>query len=110
MTLTRSTELIAPRAIEWLANEQTGMYTCEELRDIALNGCARMAPNKLAYYHDTWDFFLQFEDEVEDYFYDKYGDAWLDKFAKHSTSVRGMVNHMVWTFVDALAKEITGIK
>jgi hypothetical protein len=52
-----------------------------------------MAPNKLAYYSDTWDFFLQFEDEVEDYFYDKYGDTWLDKFAKHSTSVRGMINH-----------------
>jgi len=110
MTLTRSTELIAPRAIEWLANEQTGMYTREELQDIALRGCMRMAPDKLAYYHDTWEFFLQFEDEIEDYFYGKYGTAWLDRFSKNSTSVRGMVNHMVWTFVDALAKEITGIK
>ena len=110
MTLTRTTEIIAPRAVEYLSGKESGLFTYEDLQDIALRGCACMAPNKLAYYSDTWDFFLQFEDEVEDYFYDKYGDTWLDKFAKHSTSVRGMVNHMVWTFVDSIAKEITGIK
>jgi hypothetical protein len=110
MTLTRTTEIIAPRAVEYLSDEESGLFTYEDLQDIALRSCTRMAPNKLTYYSDTWDFFLQFEDEVEDYFYDKYGDTWLDKFAKHSTSVRGMVNHMVWTFVDSIAKEITGIK
>ena len=110
MALTRSTQIVAPRALEYLTDEESGLLTYEQLQDIARHGCARMAPNKLAYYHDTWDFFLQFEDEVEDYFYDKYGIEWLDKFAKHSTSVRGMVNHMVWTFVDSIAKEITGIK
>ena len=109
MTLTRSTELIAPRAIEYLSGD-AGLFDYEELQDIALRSCARMAPNKLAYYNDTWQFFIDFEDEIEDFFYDKYGDAWLARFAKNGTSVRGMVNHMVWTFVDALAKEITGIK
>ena len=110
MTLTRTTEIIAPRAVEYLSGKESGLFTYEELQDIALRSCARMAPDKLAYYSDTWDFFLQFEDEVEDYFYDKYGDTWLDKFSNNSTSVRGMVNHMVWTFVDSIAKEITGIK
>lgn len=110
MTLTRNTEIIAPRAVEYLSGEESGLFTYEDLQDIALRGCACMAPYKLAYYHDTWDFFIEFEDEVEDFFYDKYGDAWLDKFSNTSTSVRGMVNHMVWIFVDSIAKEITGIK
>lgn len=97
-------------AVEYLISEDTGLLTFEELQDIARHGCAACAPNKLAYYHETWEFFIKFEDDVEDYFYDKYGDTWLERFAKNSTSVRGMVNHMVWTFVNQIAQEVTGIK
>ena len=110
MNLSQSTQLTASHAVEYLINEENGLLTFEDLQDIARKGCAACAPNGLTYYHETWDFFIKFEDDVEDYFYNKYGDAWLERFAKNSTSVRGMVNHMVWTFVNQVAQEVTGIK
>jgi hypothetical protein len=36
MTLTRTTEIIAPRAVEYLSGEESGLFTYEDLQDIAL--------------------------------------------------------------------------
>lgn len=102
---TSTVHLIAPKAIEHL----TTLLTESQRQDVASYGVQRVAPNMLTYYHETWEFFNKFEDEIEDYFYDKYGQNWLAKFAGSSTSVRGMVNHMVWSFVNQICKELTGI-
>ena len=102
---TSTVHLIAPKAIEHL----TTLLTESQRQDVASYGVQRVAPDTLTYYHETWEFFNKFEDEIEDYFYDKYGQNWLAKFAGRSTSVRGMVNHMVWTFVNQICKELTDI-
>jgi len=105
--MTNRTQLTESRAVDYLINEDTGLLTYEELQDIARHGCAACAPDKLAYYKDTWEFFFKFEEDVDDYFYNKYGISWVERFAKNTTSVGGMINKIVWTYVNQIAKEVT---
>ena len=82
-------------------------YDIDTLRAIAEHGCASGIAHDHIYYQQTWDFFLKYEDDIEDYFHDMLGDAWMFKLRfMDSTSVRGYVNNLVWAYVEYIANQI----
>jgi len=83
------------------------VYTLDELKDIAEHGCSTGVAHAHIYYTETWEFFLQFEDEVEDLLFSVYGEDYLTYFSKDGvTSVRQLVNDMVWSYLSLVAQDI----
>jgi len=87
-------------------------YDMDTLREIAEYGCASGIAHDHIYYHQTWDFFLTYEDDIEDYFHDMLGAEWMSElgFMNYkccaSSSVREYVNNLVWAYVECIANQI----
>jgi hypothetical protein len=82
-------------------------YDMDTLREITNNGCASGIAHDHIYYQQTWDFFLTYEDDIEDYFFNMLGDEWMFKLGfMDSTSVREYVNNLVWSYVECIANQI----
>ena len=77
-------------------------YDALEREDIANYGCASGTAYAHIYYQQTWEYFLKFEDEIEDYFYDMLGDDYIADLTAGETSIRGIVNKLVWAFVESV--------
>lgn len=83
-------------------------YEYEELKDIAEQGCANVAPGGLIYYHETTAIYDKFSDEL----HDKLGE-WMnaigetpDFIAKELGNATGFKNAMVWFVAEQYANEI----
>ena len=82
-------------------------YDIDTLREIAEYGCASGIAHDHIYYTQTWDFFLKYEDDIEDYFFNMLGDEWMSELGfMDSTSVREYINNLVWTYVESIAYQI----
>ena len=82
-------------------------YDIDILRAIAEHGCASGIARDHIYYHQTWDFFLKYEDDIEEYFHDMLGYEWMSELGfMDSTSVREYVNKLVWSYVECIANQI----
>jgi len=82
-------------------------YDIDTLRAIAEHGCASGIAHDHIYYQQTWDFFLKYEDDIEDYFHAILGDEWMSELGfMDSTSVREYVNNLVWAYVEYIADQI----
>ncbi len=81
-------------------------YDVGTLREIANHGCASGAAHDHIYYKQTWDFFLTYEDDIEDYLFDMYGDDWLEVFARETTSIVEQVNLIVWSYITGIASDL----
>jgi len=82
-------------------------YDIDTLREIAEYGCASGIAHDHIYYQQTWDFFLKYEDDIEDYFFNMLGDEWMSELGfMDSTSVREYVNNLVWSYVECIANQI----
>jgi hypothetical protein len=82
-------------------------YDSDTLREMAEYGCASGIAHDHIYSHQTWDFFLIYEDDIEDYFHDMLGDEWMSELGfMDSTSVREYVNKLVWSYVECIANQI----
>ena len=77
-------------------------YDKSEREEIAEHGCASGCAHSHIYYQQTWEYFLQFEDQIEDYFYDLLGDNWMYDLSRTDNSVRGLVNTIVWSFIESV--------
>jgi hypothetical protein len=83
------------------------VYTLEELKDIVEHGCSTGLAHAHIYYNQTWEFFQQFEDEVEDELYSVFGEEYVTYFANDGvTSIRQLVNNMVWGYIELVAQDI----
>ena len=82
-------------------------YDMSTLREIAEYGCVSGIAHDHIYYQQTWDFFLKYEDDIEDYFFNMLSDEWMSVFGcMGSTSVREYVNNLVWSYVECIANQI----
>ena len=82
-------------------------YDIDTLREIAEYGCSAGIAHDHIYSHQTWDFFLTYEDDIEDYFFNMLGEEWMSVFGcMGSTSVREYVNNLVWSYVECIANQI----
>ena len=82
-------------------------YDMSTLREIAEYGCVSGIAHDHIYYTQTWDFFLKYEDDIEDYFHAMLGDEWMSELGfMDSSSVRQYVNKLVWSYVECIANQI----
>ena len=74
----------------------------EECKDIQEHGCASCAPYGFIYYHETRKFFNEYEEELEDYFYEIFGDDWMKQFVADKTVTDTMTfkNYCVWVMIE----------
>ena len=78
-------------------------YDLEQLRDIAEHGCASGCARDHIYYDETNAFYDVYEDEINDYAEDCFGDEFLSIFAKDS--IHSLKNNIVWFFVESIAQD-----
>jgi len=82
-------------------------YDIDTLREIAEYGCESGIAHDHIYYQQTWDFWLKYEDDIEDYFFNMLGDEWMSELGfMDSSSVRQYVNKLVWSYVECIANQI----
>ena len=74
----------------------------EECADIQRHGCASCAPSGFIYYYETRKFFNEYEEELEDYFYEIFGDDWMKQFVndKTVTDTATFKNYCVWLMIE----------
>ena len=108
MTMTTTTTFAPSPTMQTPAVDSIkASYDIDTLLEIANNGCASGIARDHIYYHQTWDFFLKYEDDIEDYFHDILGDEWMSELGfMDSTSVRQYVNNLVWAYVEYIADQI----
>ena len=86
-------------------DEILSTYDMDQLRDIAQYGCQSGCASSHIYYGETEAFFDQHQDEIESFFFDIYGDSYLEQFAKDVASMQGLKNNLTWAFIEAIAQE-----
>lgn len=77
-------------------------YDARERQEIAEYGCSSGIAHQHIYYQQTWEYFQKFEDQIEDYFFDLLGDNWMYDLSRDDNSVRGLVNTIVWSFIESV--------
>ena len=80
-------------------------YDLEQLKDIAEHGCVSGCAREHIYYTETSAFFDKFEDEIEEYMLDNFGDDFMITSAQGCQSITDMKNKIVWTFIELVAQE-----
>ena len=83
------------------------IYSLEELRTIAENGCISGAAHSHIYYNQSFEFFIRHEDEIEEFFYNIYGEDWLSNFTSNQDSYRKSINSTVWAYIESVAQNYT---
>ena len=82
-------------------------YDMATLREIAEHGCESGIAHDHIYYQQTWDFFLTYEDDIEDYFFNMLGDEWMNELGLcKAESARQLINNLVWVYVECIANQI----
>ena len=74
----------------------------ELCKDIQEHGCASCAPSGFIYYYETRKFFNEYEEELEEYFYEIFGDDWMEQFvsSKNVTDTATFKNYCVWLMIE----------
>ncbi len=72
----------------------------QECKEISEHGCASCAPHGFIYYYETRKFFLEHEDEIEDYLETIYGDELLPALIKDNQTISTLMNAMVWLVIE----------
>ena len=80
-------------------------YDLEQLSDIAEHGCASGCASEHIYYTQTSEFFDKFEDEIEDYMLDNFGDDFMHEVTIGCQSLTEIKNKLTWTFIELVAQE-----
>ena len=75
---------------------------CEsEMRDICTYGMSSGFADFI-YHGENLQFFHEFQDEIEDYYYDIYGPKWLELSGLYKAeSIDELLVQMVWGFVES---------
>ena len=84
-----------PTLQETLAKRFTELDECQDIVNHGIDG----GFNGFIYTYELNEFFTEFESEIEDHFYDIYGDEWLSHVASYTTArtMDELRTHMVWT-------------
>ena len=76
-------------------------YDLQDLKTIAEHGCASGCAFDHIYYSETSEFYDKYEDEINAYAEDCFGDEFLATFAVDN--VGSLINNLVWFFVESVA-------
>ena len=71
----------------------------DEVMDISTHG-ANTGVSGFTYTWEINEFFNEFEDEIENYYYEIFGDSWLNELSHSITSLDELRAKMVWGLVE----------
>ena len=72
----------------------------DEMMDIAEHGCMS-GFDGFIYTYEINEFFNEFESEIENYYYEIFGDSWMiDSNAAECDSMDSMRAHLVWGLIE----------
>ena len=72
-----------------------------EMKDIATYGMSSGFADFI-YNGENIEFFNEFQDEIEDLYYNTYGEGWLeDSGLSQASSIDELITNMVWGFVES---------
>ena len=80
----------------------------DEIIDVANYGCSG-GVSGFIYYHETNEFFDDFEDDIEDVCFDVLGDDYPAQLAKCEDSIQGLKNKMVWFVVETYCSRLVDL-
>ena len=80
-----------------------GMYTEEELYDIAYHGCASGCAHSHIYTSDCVEFFDEYEYQITDYIEEQLGYDSAYELTTECSSIDHVKNHLVWIFIELVA-------
>ena len=83
----------------------TELYDSETLADIAEYGCVSGVASSHIYYTQTTEFFDKFEDEIEDYMLDNFGDDFMHEVTIGCQSLTEIKNKLTWCFIELVAQD-----
>ena len=71
----------------------------DECHDVATHG-ADTGVSNFTYTWEINEFFNEFEDELQDYYYEIFGDTWLTDMSYGITSLNELRAKMVWGLIE----------
>ena len=71
-----------------------------EMEDIASHG-ANTGVSGFTYTWEINEFFNEFEDEIQDYYYEIFGDSWLTELSHSITSLNELRAKMSWGLIES---------
>ena len=80
-------------------------YDSEELSDIANHGCASGCASSHIYYTETSEFFDKYEEDVNDYLRDIFGENFMFELISDCHDMTDMKNKLVWVFIELVASD-----
>ena len=80
-------------------------YDSEDLINIAEHGCVQGCASSHIYYTQTSSFYDKYEEEVNDYLRDIYGDDFMFHLVTDCHDLTDMKNKLTWSFIELVAQE-----
>ena len=71
----------------------------DEVQDIVDHGIMS-GYHGFIYTHELNEFFHEFEDDIENYFWELFGDNWISEFSHGITSLDELRSKLVWGYVE----------
>ena len=77
----------------------------DEIKDVVNHGCAA-GVGGFIYYSETRAFFLEHEDDIEDWMDELYfGDNYIKEITEGCITVNGLMNKIVWIVVETYCQD-----
>jgi len=70
-----------------------------EMEDLANHG-AMSGFSGFIYTTELNEFFNEFEDDIENYYYDMFGNSWIAEMSTDVTSLDELRAHLVWGYIE----------
>ena len=80
-------------------------YDSEELSDIANHGCDSGIAGAHIYYTETSAFYDKYEEDVNDYLRNVFGDDFLFQLVTDCHDMTDMKNKLTWVFIELVASD-----
>ena len=80
-------------------------YDKEDLVNIAEYGCASGCASSHIYYTETSAFYDKYEEEVNDYLRDVFGDDFMFEIVTDCHDLTDVKNKLTWSFIESVAQD-----
>ena len=84
-------------------------YSVDELREIAMHGCASGSASRHIYTSDCVDFYNNHQDEIDEYICDALGVDSPLELTTDCGSIEHAMNHLCWIFIELVAAEYADV-
>ena len=80
-------------------------YDIEDLTNIAEHGCQSGCASSHIYYTETSAFYDKYEEEVNDYLRDIFGEDFMFEMVTECHDLTDVKNKLTWSFIELVAQD-----